>query len=190
MNPYCAICHAPIATRSDCEAKALEVAVRQAESRILQRLRNEAENWVRRHDKNRVLTRFRTAKSEIKDERFSALHDLKPILDDASGYASYAANMTFKRKINRLWSEAFQTYPSSMDQLYSLVNYNLPSDDDPAVRAPPLGDHTKQRDYYDSDRPYQAYPSSHPSSMSSKYCSFVSTGNAGCRRNSANQDPQ
>jgi hypothetical protein len=36
MDPDCAICHAPATRACDCEAKGLEVAIRQAESRMMQ----------------------------------------------------------------------------------------------------------------------------------------------------------
>ena len=36
MDPDCAICHAPANMACDCEAKGLEVAVRQAETRMMQ----------------------------------------------------------------------------------------------------------------------------------------------------------
>ena len=41
MDPDCAICHAPATLACDCEAKGLEVAVRQAESRMMQSIYND-----------------------------------------------------------------------------------------------------------------------------------------------------
>lgn len=35
MDPDCAICHAPATLACDCEAKGLEVAVKQAEERMM-----------------------------------------------------------------------------------------------------------------------------------------------------------
>lgn len=35
MDPDCAICHAPASMACDCEAKGLEVAVKQAEERMM-----------------------------------------------------------------------------------------------------------------------------------------------------------
>ncbi len=41
MDPDCAICHAPATLACECEAKGLEVAVRQAESRMMQSIYND-----------------------------------------------------------------------------------------------------------------------------------------------------
>jgi hypothetical protein len=41
MDPDCAICHAPAALACECEAKGLEVAVRQAEARMMQSIYND-----------------------------------------------------------------------------------------------------------------------------------------------------
>lgn len=41
MDPDCAICHAPAAQRCDCEAKGLEMAVRQAEGRMMNTIYND-----------------------------------------------------------------------------------------------------------------------------------------------------
>lgn len=41
MDPDCAICHAPATLACDCEAKGLEVAVRQAEARMMQSIYND-----------------------------------------------------------------------------------------------------------------------------------------------------
>ena len=41
MDPDCAICRAPATMACDCEAKGLEVAVRQAESRMMQSIYND-----------------------------------------------------------------------------------------------------------------------------------------------------
>ena len=41
MDPDCAICHAPATLSCDCEAKGLDMAVRQAESRMMQSIYND-----------------------------------------------------------------------------------------------------------------------------------------------------
>jgi hypothetical protein len=41
MDPDCAICHAPAASQCDCEAKGLDVAVRQAEQRTMTAIYND-----------------------------------------------------------------------------------------------------------------------------------------------------
>lgn len=41
MDPDCAICHAPATMACDCEAKGLEVAIKQAEHRMMQSIYND-----------------------------------------------------------------------------------------------------------------------------------------------------
>jgi hypothetical protein len=41
MDPDCAICHAPAALACECEAKGLEVAIKQAEARMMQSIYND-----------------------------------------------------------------------------------------------------------------------------------------------------
>ena len=41
MDPDCAICHAPATLQCDCEAKGLEIAVRQAETKMMASIYND-----------------------------------------------------------------------------------------------------------------------------------------------------
>ena len=41
MDPDCAICHAPATAQCDCEAKGLDLAVKQAEQRMMTQLYND-----------------------------------------------------------------------------------------------------------------------------------------------------
>ena len=41
MDPDCALCHAPASHSCNCEARSLEVAVKQAETRIMQSIYDE-----------------------------------------------------------------------------------------------------------------------------------------------------
>ncbi len=83
MDPDCAICHAPATLACDCEAKGLEVAVRQAEARMMQSIYNDirsaapqipltglcsagatvanpvCRSWVRAHAQDYILEYFR-----------------------------------------------------------------------------------------------------------------------------------
>lgn len=55
MDPDCAICHAPATLACDCEAKGLEVAVRQAEARMMQSIYNDIRYVVPRPDLDTIL---------------------------------------------------------------------------------------------------------------------------------------
>ena len=41
MDPDCAICHSPASYACDCEAKGLEVAIKQAEDRMMRSIYND-----------------------------------------------------------------------------------------------------------------------------------------------------
>lgn len=41
MDPDCAVCHGPATLGCDCEAKGLEVAIKQAENRMMQAIYND-----------------------------------------------------------------------------------------------------------------------------------------------------
>lgn len=144
LAPDCAICRLPARALCDCEAKSLEAAIRRVEAKMMRTSYNEVRSWVRRHAENQVTTRFRVAASQIEGDRTRALDELEHRVGEASGDASETADAALKRKINQLWCEAVQTYPSSLDHFYSLADFSLPSDDDPAVRDPPLGDPVDQ----------------------------------------------
>lgn len=51
MDPDCAICHAPASMACDCEAKGLEVAVKQAEERMMRSIYTDI-RFVHRLDKS------------------------------------------------------------------------------------------------------------------------------------------
>lgn len=163
MEPRCAFCHLPAPLTCDCEAKNQETDTRRAEAKMLQTSYNEVRDWVRRHAKNQVSTRFRIAASQIEGDRLRALDELEHGVDEASGDTSETADAALKRKINQLWCEAVQTYPSSLDHFYSLADFSVPSDDDPAVRDPPLGDPVYPEHHTLYEDLYSRYLSSTPS---------------------------
>jgi hypothetical protein len=49
-----------------------------------------------------------------------------------------AANAELKRGIDEDWRASVQRYPEVLEYYYSLVDMHLPSDDEPAVKDPPL----------------------------------------------------
>ncbi|KAF3062222.1 hypothetical protein GL218_04054 [Daldinia childiae] len=143
MDPDCAICHAPASLACDCEAKGLEIAVEQAESRMMQSVYNDVRSWVRAHAQDYILEYFR-----LLTERRKAAHSQHLERLTAHAYHYYhapphpneiaAAQATLKRGIDEDWQSSVQRYPEVLEYFYSLVELTLPPDDEPAVKDPPL----------------------------------------------------
>lgn len=163
MDPDCAICHAPASMACDCEAKGLEVAVKQAEERMMrsiytdirfvhrldnQRLlapltRSHHSSWVRAHAQDYILEYFRQLA-----ERRKTAHSAH--LDHITAHAFYhynapphpnqiaEAQATLKRGIDEDWQASVQRYPEVLEYFYSLIELTLPADDEAAVKNPPL----------------------------------------------------
>ncbi|KAK3391094.1 hypothetical protein B0H63DRAFT_539702 [Podospora didyma] len=143
MDPDCAICHAPATLACDCEAKGLEVAVRQAESRMMQSIYNDIRSWVRAHAQDYILEYFR-----LLTERRKAAHSAHLERITAHAYHFYhapphpneiaAAQAQLKRGIDEDWQASVQRYPEVLEYFYSLVELTLPDDNEQAVKDPPL----------------------------------------------------
>lgn len=58
MDPDCAICSQPALAQCECEAKGLDIAVRQAEQRMMTSVFNDIRAWVRAHSQDHILTLF------------------------------------------------------------------------------------------------------------------------------------
>ncbi|KAI1822812.1 hypothetical protein F4861DRAFT_540633 [Xylaria intraflava] len=143
MDPDCAICHAPATHACDCEAKGLEAAVQQAEHRMMQSVYTEIRSWVRAHAQDYILEYFR-----LLTERRKATHSEQMERLTAHAYHYYhtpphpseiqAAQTSLKRGIDDDWQSSVQRYPEVLEYFYGLVEMNLPPEDDPAVKDPPL----------------------------------------------------
>ncbi|KAI8633396.1 hypothetical protein F5Y19DRAFT_471668 [Xylariaceae sp. FL1651] len=143
MDPDCAICHAPANHACDCESKGLETAVRQAEARMMQSVYHDIRTWVRAHAQDYILEYFR-----LLTERRKAAHaqHLERLTSHAYHYYHApphpneiaAAQATLKRGIDEDWQSSVQRYPEVLEYFFSLVEMTLPSDDEPAVKDPPL----------------------------------------------------
>ncbi|KAK5653882.1 hypothetical protein OQA88_7807 [Cercophora sp. LCS_1] len=143
MDPDCAICHAPATLACDCEAKGLEVAVRQAEQRMMQSIYNDIRSWVRAHAQDYILEYFR-----LLTERRKTAHTAHLDRITAHAYHYYhapphpneiaAAQAQLKRGIDEDWQASVQRYPEVLEYFYSLVELTLPDDNEPAVKDPPL----------------------------------------------------
>jgi hypothetical protein len=143
MDPDCAICHAPASMACECEAKGLEVAVRQAESRMMQSIYNDIRSWVRAHAQDYILEYFRLLTEQRKAAHAQHLDRLS-----AHAYHYYhsaphpnelaAAQAQLKRGIDEDWQASVQRYPEVLEYFYSLVELTLPDDNETAVKDPPL----------------------------------------------------
>ncbi|KAI0484725.1 hypothetical protein GGR56DRAFT_38969 [Xylariaceae sp. FL0804] len=143
MDPDCAICRAPATMSCDCESKSLEVAIRQAESRMMQSVYNEIRHWVRKHAQDYILDYF-----HILSERRKVAHSQH--LEQLRVHASYyynqpphpndiaSAQANLKHGIDEDWQASVQRYPEVLEYFFGLVGTTLPEDHDPAVKDPPL----------------------------------------------------
>ncbi|EPE08859.1 hypothetical protein F503_04446 [Ophiostoma piceae UAMH 11346] len=143
MDPDCAICRAPASRACECEAQGLEIAITQAETQMMQSMYDEIKHWVREHARDFILEYF----GMLKERRIKAhdqaieriktqayyYHHAQPHPNDIA-----AAQAAFKRGIDEDWQSSVQRYPEVLDYYYGLVELQLPSDDDPKVRDPPL----------------------------------------------------
>ncbi|PHH85124.1 hypothetical protein CDD83_864 [Cordyceps sp. RAO-2017] len=150
MDPNCAICNAPATMACDCEAKGLEMAVRQAEERMMRSIYSDIRSWVRAHAQDYVLEYFR-----LLAERRKNAHTTH--LDQISAHAFYHYNApphpnqiadaqaTLKRGIDEDWQASVQRYPEVLEYYFGLVELTLPADDEAAVKDPPLSALTGHR---------------------------------------------
>ncbi|KAK9435287.1 serine/threonine protein phosphatase [Metarhizium brunneum] len=143
MDPNCAICHAPATLACECEARGLEMAIRQAEDHMMRSVYNDIRSWVRGHAQDYVLEYFR-----LLTERRKNAHTTH--LDQITAHSFYHYNApphpnqiaeaqgALKRGIDEDWQASVQRYPEVLEYFYGLVELSLPADDEPAVKDPPL----------------------------------------------------
>ncbi|KAL6923695.1 hypothetical protein FSHL1_000944 [Fusarium sambucinum] len=144
MDPDCAICHAPANMACECEAKGLDVAVKQAEDRMMRSIYTEIRSWVRGHAQDYILEYFRL----LTDQRKTA-HAAHMDRITAHAYHYYhapphptqvaEAQASLKRGIDEDWQASVQRYPEVLEYFFGLVELTLPAEDEPAVKEPPLG---------------------------------------------------
>jgi len=143
MDPDCAICSQPALAQCDCEAKGLDVAVRQAEQRMMTTIFSDIRVWVRGHAQDYILEYFSVLTTRRKDAHAAHIHR---ITERAAYYYHArphpseiaAADADLKRGIDEDWRASVQRYPEVLEYFYGLVDLNLPSDEEPAVKDPPL----------------------------------------------------
>ena len=149
------------------------MAIKQAEDRIMRSIYSEirfdtpglfdllltADNtdntnstWVRGHAQDYILEYFRL----LADRRKHTHSDHMDHIHSQAWYHYNApphpqqiadAQAALKRGIDEDWQASVQRYPEVLEYFFGLVDLTLPSDDDPAVRDPPLsalsGQHRK-----------------------------------------------
>jgi len=143
MDPDCAICSQPALAQCECEAKGLDIAVRQAEQRMMSSVFNDIRAWVRGHAQDYILSYFSMLTSRRKDSHTQQIHH---ITERAFHYYRArphpseiaAADAELKRGIDEDWKASVQRYPEVLEYFYGLVDLNLPADSEPGVRDPPL----------------------------------------------------
>ncbi|KAJ4270268.1 hypothetical protein ACHAPJ_001225 [Fusarium lateritium] len=128
----------------ECEAKGLDVAVKQAEDRMMRSIYNEIRSWVRGHAQDYILEYFRL----LTDQRKTA-HAAHMDRITAHAYHYYhapphptqvaEAQASLKRGIDEDWQASVQRYPEVLEYFFGLVELTLPAEDEPAVKDPPLG---------------------------------------------------
>ncbi|KAK4112137.1 hypothetical protein N656DRAFT_676960, partial [Canariomyces notabilis] len=143
MDPDCAICHAPAALACECEAKGLEVAIKQAEARMMQSIYNDIRSWVRAHAQDYILAYYRLMTERRKQAHAQHVERLRAHAYHYYGAAPHpnelaAAQAQLKRGIDEDWQASVQRYPEVLEYFFSLVELTLPDDNEPAVKDPPL----------------------------------------------------
>jgi hypothetical protein len=99
--------------------------------------------WVRGHAQDYILSYFSVLTTRRKDLHAQTIHR---ITERAAYYYHArphpseiaAADADLKRGIDEDWRASVQRYPEVLEYFYGLVDLNLPSDDEPGVRDPPL----------------------------------------------------
>ncbi|KAG9236787.1 hypothetical protein BJ875DRAFT_481920 [Amylocarpus encephaloides] len=143
MDPDCAICSLPALAQCECEAKGLDIAVRQAEQRMMTSMLNDIRTWVRSHAQDYILSyysmltarrkEFHARRSRDINERAAHYYHAPPHPSEVA-----AVDAEFKLGIDDDWKASVQRYPEVLAYFYGLVDMSLPRDDDPGVKDPPL----------------------------------------------------
>jgi len=113
-DPVCAICFGPASILCNCEAKAVEIALRQAEEKVMGPTFDRAREWVRRHAENAIKTEAQSRVASLEDpseHKSSEIPNQKPPMEAAEQELS-------RQNVLRYY--------------YSLVEYWLPHDDETA----------------------------------------------------------
>ncbi|KAI1007753.1 hypothetical protein K3495_g483 [Podosphaera aphanis] len=144
VDPDCAICSQPAAVNCMCEARGLDIAVKQAEQKMMTSVNLEIRSWVRIHARDHILAYFNMLKrrrEEVHARNLNRLHDHAAYYYHRPPHPSdlALADAEHKRGVDEDWKLSVQRYPEVLEYFYGLVEFTLPSDDDPNVSDPQIG---------------------------------------------------
>lgn len=148
----------------ECEAKGLDIAVRQAEHRMMTSVFNEIRyappankpgkaagvnhvwvhrSWVRGHAQDYILSYFAmltARRKEVHGANIQRITDQAWHFYRAPPHPAEVANaeLELKRWIDEDWKASVQRYPEVLEYYYGLVDLSLPGDDEPQVSDPPM----------------------------------------------------
>ncbi|KAF4948625.1 hypothetical protein FGADI_9529 [Fusarium gaditjirri] len=135
MDPDCAICGLPGSATCICEAKALDIALTQAESRMMGPLAQAVRRWVQDNAQgymDRNPTKRQATLNEVDNPH------QKPDQQKATEDTDKAEKLEYEGS-NEVEQSADVDLPEVLDYYFGLVELTLPGEDEPAVRDPPLG---------------------------------------------------
>lgn len=151
--PNCAICNAPAYPECPCEADRLQIAVKQAEARIMEDRLAEIRDWVINHARQHILNAFERLTSNRKGMhaaylaslpnyeiymRYSGHPPIHPMYLSQLQTQIAEANAELKRGIDADWRASVLRYPVVLDYFYGLVDLRLPDDRSREVVEPPF----------------------------------------------------
>ncbi|CEJ85000.1 hypothetical protein VHEMI03641 [[Torrubiella] hemipterigena] len=142
-DPACAICHEPPESRCECEANALQDAINQAEDAFMADAYRQIRQWVSDNAKEYILDHFRSLSAARNDAHTANMERIKakafyyrhgpPTQQEIA-----EAEFMHQRGVDEDWKASVERYPEVLGYYYSLVNFRLPSNDDPVVVNPPI----------------------------------------------------
>ncbi|KAH9864022.1 hypothetical protein J1614_009955 [Plenodomus biglobosus] len=151
--PNCAICNAPAYPECPCEADRLQIAVKQAEMRIMEDRLAEIRDWVINHARQHILNAFERLTSNRKGMhaaylaslpnyeiymRYSGNPPIHPMYLSQLQAQIADANADLKRGIDADWRASVLRYPEVLDYFYGLVELRLPDSRSREVVEPPF----------------------------------------------------
>ncbi|KAH6877240.1 hypothetical protein B0T10DRAFT_188142 [Thelonectria olida] len=131
MDPDCAICHAPATMACDCEAKGLEVAVKQAEDRMMGSIYQDVRTWVREKSQHFIRSSF--------DSYLTTLREPELALEQQDSAADTSKiGEPSQQEVNEAWEASVERYPETLEYFFGLAEVTFPAEDEAAVKDPPL----------------------------------------------------
>ncbi|KAJ4115420.1 hypothetical protein NW768_011272 [Fusarium equiseti] len=124
MDPDCAICHAPASMDCDCEPKALDLAIKHAEERMMGSIVKEIRGWVKEHAQGHI---NQWGRSRDSNPHIGKGTHQNPS-EDASGDKGEFEGLDIDVDLSKI-----------TEYYFGLVELTLPVDDEPSVKEPQIG---------------------------------------------------